>query len=206
MKAKIKTFPLLLILLLSGGKSYVWGEKFSIHANGGISFPKEENLNSGFESGFGFAFSVNKKISVSFDFGFWKSQVNEKPENLLDGKLSVTPFLASIQYSLFEKENFVLYVYAGAGYIFYDFKIGDIVKIPEITISQKVENGPALHAGLGGQVHVMGKLAIFAEALYLYREAKGKTTISDMNFGTSSEEFSLDMSALLFLMGIKYYF
>lgn len=204
MKDKIRSFSLLALLLFLAGLSSVWGERFSFQANGGIAFPTEENMKSGVESGFGFAFPLHKKIMVSFNFGFWKSKVKGEAGKLLDGKLSVTPFLASIQYSLFENKVYVPYVFAGASLVFSNFR-EEYLSIPEVTINQKVENGPGVQAGFGGQLHLSKKLALFAEVLYLYREARGITTISDMNLGVSEKEFSLNMSAYLLWLGIKFY-
>lgn len=206
MKARKGAFILLMALLLLGGRGLVFGERFIVHANGGVSFPKEDNVKSGLESGFGFSFTLDRRMLLSFDFGYWKSDVEEEPGKLHKGKLSVTPFLVSLQVSLFEKKAFNPYIFAGAGYVFYDFKIKDIITIPEVTITQKIENGLSLHAGLGALVQILDRLDLFGEALYLYRKGDGQTTISDMNKGTTYEDFSLDMSAFLFRLGIKYRF
>lgn len=204
MKDKITIFAIVIFMLLSI-QSFVWSEMFSFHANGGLSLPKEKNINSGFETGFGFAFPINKKISISFNFGFWKSGVEAGAGKLMKGKLTVTPFLASIHYCLFEKKIFIPYFFVGAGYVFNSFKIGEYITIPEVKITQKIEAGPAFQAGLGSQILISRKLALFAEAFYLYRQAEGTTTISDMNFGLSSEKFTLNMSSFFIGLGIKYY-
>lgn len=206
MKSRKAAFILIISLLLAGTENLVWAERFSVHANGGFSFPREGNMRSGWESGFGFAYTLNKKVAAFFDFGFWKSEVEEEPGKLLDGKLSVTPFLFSLQYYFFEKRAFIPYIFAGIGYIFYDFKLKDIVTIPEITITQKVENGLGFQAGLGAQVQISDRLSLFGEALYLYRKAEGTTTTFDLNFGTTIEEFSLDTSTSLIRLGIRYLF
>jgi outer membrane protein W len=206
MKSKKAVFILTLTLLLLGAENLVWAERFSVHANGGFFFPREGNMKSGWESGFGFAYILNKKVAAFFDFGFWKSEVEEEPGELFNGKLSVTPFLFSLQYYFFEKRDFIPYIFAGIGYIFYDFKLKDIFTIPEITITQKIENGLGFQAGLGAQVKILDRLSIFGEALYLYRKAEGTTTTSDLNFGTTKEEFSLDTSTSLIRLGIRYFF
>ena len=206
MKPKKAAFILIISLFLAGAENLAWAQRFIVHANGGFSFPQEGNMKSGLESGFGFAYILNKKVAAFFDFGFWKSEVEEEPGKLLDGKLSVTPFLFSLQYYFYEKRDFNPYIFAGIGYIFYDFKLKDIITIPEITITQKVENGLGFQAGLGAQVKILDRLSIFGEALYLYHKAEGITTISDLNFGTTTEEFSLNTSTSLIRLGIRYIF
>jgi len=191
--------------LLVSGQGLAKAEKLSLHASCGFSSPTSDSIKSGFETGFGFALAVNKKIAVSFNFGFWKSYVNEKPGKLMEGNLTVTPFLVSIQYSFLGNKKFISYLFAGAGLIFSDFKIKNLITIPEVRISQKIDNGPALQVGLGSQLLMSRRLSFFAEALYLYRKAEATTTISDLNFGLSEEKFTLNMSAFLISLGIKYY-
>ena len=191
--------------LLVSGQDLANAEKLSLHASCGFSSPTSDSIKSGFETGFGFALAVNKKIAVSFNFGFWKSNVNEKPGQLMEGSLTVTPFLATIQYSFLGNKKFIPYLLVGAGYVFSDFKIKNLITIPEVRISQKIDNGPALQAGLGSQLLMLRRLSFFAEALYIYRKAEATTTISDLNFGLSEEKFTLNMSTFFVSLGIKYY-
>jgi outer membrane protein W len=206
MKLKRIAFIFFIFLFLAGNYNLVWGERFSVHANGGYSFPREKNMSSGWESGFGFSYAISKKIFASFDFGFWKSGVDGEPGKLLDGKMSANPFLLSLQYYLYEKRNFLPYVFMGVGYVFYDFKLEDIITIPELTITQKIDNGLSLHAGLGAVIQISEKLSFFGEALYFYRKADATTTRSDLNLGTTTEKFSIDTSASIIRLGLKYLF
>ncbi len=204
MKKKLLMF-LLAISLVGYGQNWARAERLSIHVSGGFSSPSLSNIKTGFETGFGFALGLNKKITISFNFGFWKSQVDEKAGQLKEGNLTVTPFLAEIQYSFPGGKKFAPYVLLGAGFVFSNFALKDLITIPEIRISQKIENGPALEAGLGSQMLLSPKLAVFAEALYLYHRAEATTTISDLNFGLTEDKFNLNMSAFLISLGIKYY-
>ncbi|MFP4082843.1 MAG: outer membrane beta-barrel protein [Candidatus Aminicenantes bacterium] len=205
MNKKTIISSMVIFLLLVGTQDMVRGERLIFHVNGGISLPAEENVNSAFDSGFGFAVAVNKKLWFSFNFDYWRSQVKETEKKLLEGKLSETPFLASVHYSLTESKTFNPYVFAGIGFVFSHFDIGEYVTIPEVTINQKVENGPALQAGLGGWFRVSKRWAVFAEALYLYRKTDGKTIITDLNLGVTEDSFSLNMSASLLRVGIRYF-
>lgn len=206
MKDKIKIYPIILGFLLLGIQSIGLAQKLSFHASAGIASPKEKNINSGFETGFGFTLELNRRVSLLFDFGYWKSETIEESGKLMNGKLVVTPFLVSLRYSLLEGEAVAPYVFIGAGFVFSSFEIGEYITIPEITINQKIENGICLHAGAGGSFNVSSNFALFAEMVYLFRETTGETIITDMNFGVSTEEFSLSLSSFLLRFGIRYFF
>jgi hypothetical protein len=205
MKKKIIILGTILFFFLSL-QGLAQGQRSSFHANVGIAFPKEENIKSGFESGFGFSLPLSKKMSLAFDFGYWKSTVHEKLGKLFNGKLSINPFLFSLHYALAAEKFVVPYIFLGSSLIFTTFKIGKYISIPEITINQKVENGIGVHLGSGANVKLTMNLALFGEISYLYRKAKGKTIITDMNFGVSTKEFSINLGSLQVGLGMKYFF
>lgn len=202
-KIKILTIALSLIFLCFQAPAYA--QSLSFHVHGGMALPQEGNIESGFETGFGFSYSIDKKISLTFDFSYWRSDVSKDHPDLYDGELSVTPFLVSLQYSLLEEAAVIPYIFAGTGFIFSNFEIGDIITIPEISINQKVENGISFYCGAGGRIKFTSNLALLTEITYLFRDATGETTITDMNFGVSKEGFSIDMSSLVLRVGIKYF-
>lgn len=204
MKGKLLNF-LLAASLVAWGQSWARAERLSVHASAGFSSPASSNIKTALETGFGFSLDLNKKMALSFNFGFWKSKVNEKVGQLKEGNLTITPFLVAIHYSFSGNKKFIPYIVLGAGFVFSNFALKNLITIPEIRISQKIDNGPALEAGLGSQLLLSPKLALFAEALYLYRQAEATTTISDLNFGLTEDKFSLNMSAFLISLGIKYY-
>ncbi|UCC39104.1 MAG: hypothetical protein JSV96_15055 [Candidatus Aminicenantes bacterium] len=204
-KNKIKILSVALSFLFLGLHSFSYAQSLSFHVKGGRAFPKEESIKSGTETGFGFSYLIDKKISISFDFSYWKSEVIQEPQRLYDGKLSITPFLVSLEYSLLREAAVIPYVFAGGGIVFSSFEMDDIITIPEITISQKIENGITFHCGTGGRIKLMSNLALLGEIIYIYREADGETTITDLNFGVTTENFSIDMSSFIFRVGVKYY-
>ncbi len=202
----IKKIISVIVLLHILGAGFVWGQKFSVQANGGVIFPKEGNIDAAFAFGFGLSYSIFQKIKVSIDLGYQKSDVKEAAEKLYGGRLIATPFLVSIHHEVLKTRKFAPYIFIGYGYILYDFWLGDIITIPEITVVQKVENGPAWFGGLGGQIRVWKRTSVYAETVYLYSKPDGKTIISDMNFGVSREEFSIDMRSIIIRLGIRYHF
>ncbi|MGD2294930.1 MAG: hypothetical protein PVF22_03755, partial [Candidatus Aminicenantes bacterium] len=105
---------ILLILCLTSFPSFGQGES-SIRFQGfmGLSSPAEKNLTTGFWSSFGFSFPLKERIRISFNFGYWKSQVTEKQGWLYDGDLSVNPFFISVQYHLVSDKAVNPYIFLG---------------------------------------------------------------------------------------------
>jgi len=81
----------------------------------------------------------------------------------------------------------------------------NLVTIPEITLSQKVENNLGGQLGAGIQIKMSKRLFFNLDASYFYGKVSATTTIQDLNFGTTTEDFSLLFSAFIFQLGIKYF-
>lgn len=206
MKKKRQILIIVFCLILLRTQSSSQDLRSSFHAKVGGSFPKEGNIQAGFESGFGFSLSLGRKLSLSFDFVYWKSDVKERGGKLHNGTLSITPFLLSLQYSLTGEGFLSPYIFLGSGFVFSSFEIGGYISIPEIRINQKVKNGPAFYLGTGANMRLTRNLSFFGEISYLSRKAGAETIITDMNFGVSTKEFSIDLSSFLFGLGLKYFF
>jgi outer membrane protein W len=175
-----------------------------IHVNFGLSTPSEQNLAHGVLSSFGFSVPIEKRIHLSFNFGAWKSQASVKPGGLQDGSLSMSPFFVSLQYFLTSDRTINPFVFIGGGYIFTSFRMEEIFTIPEITLSQKVENSPGGQLGAGIQIKMSKRIFFSVDASYFYSKTSATTTIQDLNFETTTEDFSLILSALIFQLGIKF--
>ena len=204
-KCKIKMLTTALGFFFICFQGFSYAQSLSFHVNGGMAFPQEDKIEPGLETGFGFSLSIDKKISLSLDFSYWKSDVSKEHPELYDGKLSVTPFLVSLQYSLFEEATVIPYIFAGTGFVFSNFEIGDVITIPEITINQKVGTGISFHCGVGGRIKLTNNLALLTEVIYIYRDATGETTITDLNSGVTRNEFSINLSSIILRVGIKYF-
>ena len=177
----------------------------SIHGSLGLSRVSEKNIGSGFWSGFGFSIPIDRDVHLSFNFGAWKSQVSSQADGLQDGSLKVNPFFISLYYFP-ELGNPLIspYIFVGGGYIFSSFKIENILTIPEITFSQKIDNSPGGRVGAGIKIEISKLISLTSDVSYFYSRASGTTTIEDLNFGTILDEFSLNLSAIIFQLGIKF--
>jgi hypothetical protein len=201
-----KIYFLILCLWLFGIHNFSSAQRMSFHLSPGAAFPKEKKIHSSFESGFGFSLPLIERIFLSLNFVYWKSSVEEKEGSLMNGELSVTPFFFSLEFRLMENKKFNPYIFLGANLVFTRFEIGKYISIPEVTINQEVRNGPGLHFGGGIDFSLTGQLALFVEGFYFLRKAKAETTIKDMNFGVTTEEFLISLDSLILQIGIKYFF
>jgi len=177
----------------------------AVEVQAGIGIPSEDCLHTHVVSGFGITFPLKQRLFLSLDLGYWKSTVEEVPNKFYDGHLKAFPLLASLQFFLSRQKRVNPYAFLGAGYIFCSFEMEEIITIPEITIDQSVKNGLCFKAGLGIDVAISQSIRIFTEATYFHRKTMGITTISDLNFGTSTEEFPVKLHSWIFQIGIKYF-
>jgi hypothetical protein len=176
----------------------------SMDVRAGAGIPAEDYLDSHIVAGFGMTIPLKKKLSFSLDFGYQHCAVKEVSGKFYEGRLHTFPLMASLRFSLSPSKGFDPYVFLGAGYIFTSFSMKGIITIPEIAIEQSVKNGLCLRVGLGIGIPISPSWGVFTEAAYFYREATGITKITDLNFGTRSEEFPVNLHAWIFQIGIKY--
>ena len=176
-----------------------------IHASMGFSSMSEEAFGFGLWSGFGFSVPFYKNIHLSFNFGSWRSPVSAKPDELQEGDLTVNPFFVLMHYYLASNRTFYPYFFLGGGYVFSSFRMDDIYTIPEISLSQKVGNSLGGQVGAGLQLNVSRRVSFVLDVSYLFSKATATTTIQDLNFGTTTDEFSVRLGAILVQLGIKFF-
>jgi hypothetical protein len=205
MAQKVKCLVVAMTVVLLTSPLMAENSSGSLHINGGFCWMLKENIDSGLKTGFGFSVPLLKNTALILDFGYWKSSVHEEPDNFFDGTLSMAPFQASLYYILFETQRLAPYVFGGTGFIFSHFEIEDLITIPEVSIEQKVNNGISFQAGVGSFLRINNSISLYGEACFLYRKGEVTTTITDMNFGESKENFSLNLSSLVLSIGIKYF-
>jgi hypothetical protein len=117
MNRKTKAAIVLLSLLCLSSLGYAQTQKLVLRLHAGLVSPLEESIEASVETGFGIEMSLQKNISISFDYGYWKSSIKEALDGLYDGNLTVTPFLITVTYSFFKNQSFSPYIRLGAGII-----------------------------------------------------------------------------------------
>ena len=179
--------------------------KIILHLHGGGVYPSEANLNNTFSTGFGFSFYLLKNLPFTFDFIGWKSDVDERIGHLHDGKLTSTLFLLSGQYIFFPEKRISPFLFVGSGIMFNNFEIGTYYSIPEITLSQKVEGGPVLNLGAGALLKISDNFSLFLDLFYLIKSSSARTVVTDMNFGSETSTFSINLNTAVVRFGLRYW-
>lgn len=177
-----------------------------LHVGFALVQPGQSNINQGWSSSLGVDFSLSKKLRVAFDFAYGTHQVDYDPEGLFGGTMTLTPFWGTAQYFFLPDLKPSPYVFAGIGYIFSSFRLGELNKLPELEISQELKNGWGAHAGLGLEVKVKERFAFYLEGLYALRQTNCVTTLNDMNLGISKETFSVDLNSWQIRLGLRYFY
>ncbi len=203
-KRTLLTFILLCFFLLVQKTIGQEESSLRIHGSAGLSAMSEKSFGSGFWSSLGFSIPIKNDLFLSFNFGAWKTQVNAHADLLQNGSLSVSPFFVLLQYHLVSNHSIYPYLFIGGGYIFSSFRMEDVDSIPETILSQKVDNSPGGQVGAGIQLNVSKRMSLNADISYFISKTSGTTTIQDPNFGTTTDDFSLNLSGLNLQFGIKY--
>lgn len=202
---KLRPFILIYLVTVIFIFSADLNAKIVVHLHGGAAYPAESNINNTFSTGFGFSFYLLEKFPVTFDFISWKSDVEEKSDQLHEGQLTSNLFLVSGQYIFFPEKRISPYAFVGTGIIFNNFKIGTYYSIPEITLSQKVEGGPMLNLGTGALFKISDNFSLFLDLFYLIKSSTGRTVITDMNIGRDTSTFSISQNTVVVRLGIRYW-
>jgi opacity protein-like surface antigen len=206
MTKTIRVCVLFLAFGLLGGMAFGQSRRPSLFAQGGGAFHEENNLRPGVETGFGFSYPLGKRLSLSLEYLYWKSESKEFRTKLYNGTLTLSPVLLSLQFDFLRNTFFFPYAFVGGGYLFSRFRIGSYVSIPEVKIDQRVADGPAFYFGLGARIAFSETWSFLSEAAYLVRNATGETIISDMNKGISTEKIWVNIHVVFLKFGVRFYF
>jgi outer membrane protein W len=199
-----KLIAIVLLLMVMTTGSFAQWRRLGFFINFAGYFPTEDYINSGYGTGLGGVFFFNPKVSVSFEWKYSRFDVQKQEGQLLDGKLTVTPLLASIHYNFSESESFAPYVFGGVGLFFSSFRLDERIDLQEANVrSQEISNGLGLYGGIGSTIKLNERLSLFLEGLYLWRTANAETIYFDFSPSTS---FDVNLSSFSILIGLDYFY
>ncbi|UCE42046.1 MAG: outer membrane beta-barrel protein [Candidatus Aminicenantes bacterium] len=199
---KITAMVLLLVVLTSSGFAQLRRLGFFINAAG--YFPTQKNINAGYGSGIGGVFYLNPEISVSLEWKYSRFSVDKEQGKFLDGRLTVTPLVASVHYNISMSETFSPYVFAGGGLFFSSFRLDERVDLEEENVRrQEIKNGLGFYGGIGSMIKLNTRLSLFFEGLYLRRIADAETIYFDNSPATT---FRVNLSSFSVLVGLDYFY
>ena len=193
------------ILLCLKGQMAAQQGRAAVMALAGMMFPVQKTIEARAVTGFGLLLPLAPRTRAGVEFLYSRLNSLGSGDGLGEGRLAVTPFLLFLQQDLLSARFFKFHVAAGAGLVFSDFR-GRFITIPEVTITQKIPTRPAVHLAAGVTFILTDRLVLFGQGGVLFCHATGQTIVRDMNFGQTSENFSVDLSSEQVLLGLAYYF
>ena len=205
LKRPVASFRLALCLLILAAGTAAGQRTAGLTAFAGAVFPAQSTLEAGAATGFGLLLPLASRTLLGIHFIDAQLKSLGSQSGLLEGRLTISPFLLFVQQDLVVSQRFKIFLAAGGGLLFAQFR-GDFITIPEIAITQTIPTRPALLLAAGSSFSIMESLTIFGQAGFLFCRATGRTTIRDMNFGQSQEEFSVNLSSQQSFLGLVFYF
>jgi opacity protein-like surface antigen len=199
--AVILSVMLGIVLIASPGFAQLRGGGFLLAAS--YYIPVEEGISNGYGSTIGFVLPVRPRVQLALEWKYAQHSVTKQENGFLTGRLYVTPLLLSIRYSFADRVTVVPYVFGGLGWFFASFNADERQSIDEATVvKQDPKGGLGLYGGMGLNYRASPSLAIYAEALYLYRDTKVETVY----LFDPPETFSVNLSSLSLQIGIRYFY
>jgi opacity protein-like surface antigen len=197
---KLIVIPLLLMALAISG--FAQGRRLGFFINAAGYFPTQNNINAGYGSGIGGVFYLNPDVSISLEWKYSRFSVDKEESKFLDGKLTVTPLVASVHYNISMSETFSPYVFAGGGLFLSSFRLGERGDLEEANVRrQEIKNGIGFYGGIGSTIKLNERLHLFFEGMYLRRTADAETIYIDNSPATT---FRVNLSSFSVLIGLNY--
>jgi opacity protein-like surface antigen len=197
---KMSVVVLFMLVLTTSGFAQL--RRIGFFINGAGFFPTQKNMNTGYGSGMGGVFTINRNFSISLEWKYSRLGVDNEEDGFFDGTLTVTPIVVSIRYHIPISEKFSPYAFAGGGFFFSSFQLSKAGNLQEANIRrQEVQNGLGLYGGIGSIIELNNRLSLFIEGLYLRRTAEAETIYIDNSPATT---FDVDLSSFSILVGLSY--
>ncbi len=185
--------------------------KFGIGFGAGYAAPADTNYGNSVKFGGSIYIQVHRNVVFELAATTFKSNIEEKPEGLDDGKLTVFPLQLSIQGRFPQSRHFIPFVFAGVSYYMNDYildsQITEEWQLIGFDIDEEVDNTFGFHIGAGFDIFLMKKLAITADITYCIGEAKGAWTLTDQISEASilGEIKDIKLNSFLFEVGLKFF-
>ena len=188
------------------------GSRLALGILGGYGIFSNSHFTNSVAIGVTFSYCFNKNLAVELA-GLFLSESNEyDPATLSQGKLTTMPLQLSLlgRYPL--GKNFALYALAGITYFLNSFSL-DSALVDNwhdlgFTMTESVDSALGFHCGAGLEYVLKKNLSAAIGVRYCLGTAKGEWSIRDdaSALETSGTFNGLDLNALVFSIGLKYFF
>lgn len=188
------------------------GPKSGIGIIAGYAMPSEKKYESGLNYSANFYLGITKNIAIEISGQRFQSNVEENPEALSKGKLSITPIQPGLQFRFPISSKIVPYLAGGGGYYMNSFSLDDEIDNSwnnlGFDVEEKVENAAGFYFGTGIDLFFTKNLAFNADIRYNIAKTKGSWELTDQisNVNTPGALENLNLNSIILGAGLKFCF
>jgi len=188
------------------------GIKLGLGLIGGYGMPLKSKYNGGVIYGGNIYLLISKNLAIAISGLSFQIDVEEDPEALSAGKLSVTPLSLSLQGRLPVNNFLTPFIEVGGSYFLNDFSLNNNIVSSwnnvGFDINEEVEKSIGLQVGIGLDLFISKSFIFNIDCKYFINNTNGSWELIDQvsNEKVSGNLDDLDMSCIYIGFGLKYLF
>jgi outer membrane protein W len=175
----------------------------------GYAMFTEEQFKGGAAAGLSLFYSFSDSFRVELRGGFISNQVENAPEGLSKGKLTMIPIQLSLHYRFKAGNKFRPYVGGGVGYYLNNFSLEGESEWQELgfDITNEVDHAFGYHLGIGMDYFFNSRTAFNLDVRYCIVSLSGSYSITDqVSSITNSGDIEGALDHINFAAGLKFLF
>jgi outer membrane protein W len=180
-----------------------------IGVDAGYVMVKEDQFGGGMGAGLNLFYSLSQSIRFELKGGFISSQVENDPQGLSEGKLTMIPIQLSLQFRFKIGNRFFPYLGGGVGYYLNNFTLEgeNIWQDLGFEVSNEVDNSFGFHFGLGMDYFFNPRIAFTLDVRYCIVPLSGSYSITDtVSSITNSGDIDGSLDHINFSAGLRFLF
>ena len=188
------------------------GIKVGLGLIGGYAMPSKSKYSEGVIYGGNIYLLISKNLAIEISGLSFQNDVEEDPEALSAGKLSVIPISLSLQGRLPVNDFLTPYIEVGGSYFLNDFSLNNSIVSSwnnvGFDINEEVEKSIGLQVGMGLDLFISKSFIFNIDCKYFINNTNGSWELIDQvsNEKISGDLDGLDMSYIYIGFGLKYLF
>jgi outer membrane protein W len=185
------------------------GKNFGMGVSAGFAMFSDDHVKEGIPVGLNLFYYVSENVRLELRGAFISSDVENNPEGLNQGKLTMIPLQLSLHYAFKLGDRFCPYLSGGLGYYLNDFSLEGESQWQELgfDIDDQVDSVIGFHFGLGLDYFFKPNLAANVDIKYCIVSLAGTYSITDTITGISnSGDIDGDLSPFIVEAGVRFLF
>lgn len=203
--ASLETFP-------NAEETKVSSNRIGLGLLGGYWLFPNSQYGGGAAFGATFTFGFSKNIAIELAGIYFKGNVENDPEALSKGKLTIIPLQLSLLWRFPITKKLTPYVLAGGSYFLNSFTLDSVVvngwNAVGFTIAEKVDMTFGFHFGVGLEFALGKALSAVVDMRYCLAKAKGSWSMKDnkSTIEANGTFNNLKLNSVMLAVGLKYFF